>query len=73
LDFSCVYLVILRFLCLRILGLPNKKMNKPEVDVQMGFLSRRFGVDKSDLIKDLLLAGSWNAYCLAETSEKFVP
>jgi len=72
LDFSCVYLMKLRFLCLRILGLPNKKMNNPEVNVHRAVPGRPYGVDKSDFVEDLLFAGSWNAYCLAETSDKFV-
>ena len=47
-------------------------MNKREADIERGVFDRPFGVDISDFAEALLFTGSWNAYCLAETSDKFV-
>jgi hypothetical protein len=47
-------------------------MNKSEVDIETGVLGRRFDVDKSDCGKALVFTGSWNAYCLAQSSDRFV-
>jgi hypothetical protein len=47
-------------------------MNKAEAKTRDNVSARHFAVDKSHFANALLFVGSWNAYCLAKTSDKFV-
>lgn len=47
-------------------------MNKPEMTIRGGVQARRLVVDKSEFRHDPLVARSWNAYCLAKRSDRFV-
>jgi hypothetical protein len=47
-------------------------MNKPGLGIKSEVSVGPFGIDKSEFTKGLVITGSWNAYCLAETSDKFV-
>jgi hypothetical protein len=47
-------------------------MNKAKAKMWGSILARHFAVDKSHFANTLLFAGSWNAYCLAKTSDWFV-
>ena len=47
-------------------------MNKSEVMILHAVSDKPYVVDKSDVTKDLEFGGSWNAYCLAKSSDRFV-
>jgi len=59
----------LRFFRFQILGLPSKKMNKRELPGKSELSDSRFVIDKSDLYKWFVFSDTWNAYCLAKSSD----
>jgi hypothetical protein len=44
-------------------------MNKRELPGKSELSDSRFVIDKSDLYKCFVFSGTWNAYCLAKSSD----